>query len=119
MANSLYDRLGGFGAISSVVIRFYELILADESLEKYFYGVNMERLMDHQTRFLCGVMGGPHSYNGQDIKKAHAHLKISNEAFESVASHLVKALKDHDIGESDIQVIGDIVSSIKVNIVTV
>ncbi len=118
MSDTLYDRLGGFPAISSVVTRFYELILADDSLAPYFAGVDMGRLMDHQTKFLCGVTGGPQTYDGRDLKKAHAHMKITEKAFNSVAGHLVQALTEHDIPEADINIIVGVVGGAKGDVVT-
>ena len=116
MNESIYDRLGGFAAISSVVHRFYELILADDSLARYFANTDMERLIDHQTKFLCGVTGGPKTYEGQDLKKAHQHMRVTEGAFASVGGHLVAALQEHDVDEADIQAIVGVVVGAKADV---
>ena len=45
MAETLFDKYGGFTTFSTVVSNFYQKILDSEQLAGYFDGVNMERLM--------------------------------------------------------------------------
>ena len=39
--------------------------------------------------FIVMVLGGPHNYTGRDMRTAHAHLKVTEEAFNAVGGHVV------------------------------
>ena len=49
---SLFDKLGGFSAVSKVVGEFYDEAEQHPVTAPYFEGLNMESLMDHQVKFL-------------------------------------------------------------------
>lgn len=49
MSETLYDRLGGRDAIAAVVDRFYDRMLADETVAHFFEDVDMQRQRAHQT----------------------------------------------------------------------
>lgn len=115
---TIYDRVGGFATIASVVSLFYELVMADASLAPYFGGANMERLIDHQTRLLCGVTGGPASYSDADLQQAHARLRITAQAFEKVSEHLVAAFVEHQFTRDDIDAVVAVVQHWRPLIVT-
>lgn len=89
-----YELVGGAPAITAVVDRFYELVLADDRLRGFFDGVEMVRLKRHQVALVSQVMGGPVVYAGRDLRAAHAGMGISHEDFAAVAAHLVAALTD-------------------------
>jgi methyl-accepting chemotaxis protein len=90
---SLYERLGGKGAIHAAVEQFYERVLADPELRPFFAKTNVKWLKTRQAQFLTQALGGPALYQGQDMKKAHAHLAIEARHFERVAGHLVGTLR--------------------------
>ena len=54
----LYDRLGGQDAISKVVDVFYEKVLADETVNKFFEETDMEKQRRHQSLFISWALGG-------------------------------------------------------------
>jgi hemoglobin len=110
--------VGGFATIASVVSRFYELVLADCSLAHYFGGVNMERLIDHQTRLLCGVTGGPATFSDASLLQAHARLRVTTQAFDNVIEHLVEALAEHSFGVEDVDAIVVVLQRLRPVIVT-
>lgn len=69
MTESMYDKYGGFDTVSKIVHGLYEKIAASEILQPYFVGADMQRLTNHQTLFFSGIMGGPVSYEGNQLKK--------------------------------------------------
>lgn len=111
MSESLYDKYGGFASVSAIVGDFYERLLRSESLGKYFDSVDMTRLMDHQTKFLCMVLGGPDNYEGRTLVKAHTGLNITEEAFGEVAGHLKDSLSQAGVEGADIDTIIGVVAS--------
>ena len=89
---SLYEQLGGAGSIAAVVDDFYRRVMADDALAAVFAGVDMDRLLRHQTRFLSFALGGPNQYAGRSMRAAHAGLGITLAQFAAVAAHLSAAL---------------------------
>ena len=117
MSDTLFEKYGGFATIGDVVHSFYEKIMDTESLEHYFWDVDMNRLMAHQTDFLAMVLGGPSNYSGRSLKEAHRHLKITVEDFLTVAELLEEALEEAGMEDQDIEMVIGIVASTKDDIV--
>lgn len=90
---TLYERLGGQEAIDAVVEEFYDHVLADEQLQPYFEAIDTDELRTHQKEFLRYVTDGVEDYEGPSMHAAHAHLDITAEAFDRVATHLDASLR--------------------------
>lgn len=43
------------------------------------------------------ISGGPHNYEGLDMKTAHQKFKIGKKEFDSTWNHLEHSLKDHQV----------------------
>lgn len=117
-AASDYDRIGGAPAVSAVVHRFYELILADAQLAPFFASVDMARLKRHQVLLISQVMGGPADYAGRELQQAHAGLDISSADFERVVTHLVAALQEAGVGPDIIGRVGAALAGTEKDVVT-
>jgi hemoglobin len=113
MARTLFERYGGFARISRIVSAFYDKILESDVTRPYFDGVDMKRLVDHQTKFISHLMGGPASYTNDQLERAHAHLRISEEAFLEMAALLRETLEDFDFARADVDLILDGIMSRK------
>ena len=118
MATSLFDKYGGFGTVSKIVREFYRQILQSPTLKPYFHGANMERIIDHQTKFIAHVLGGPAEYTGRELGAAHARLKITGEAFAEVAAILQETLEDAGMEPADVAAVMGIVAGARGNVVT-
>lgn len=102
MARTIFERYGGFASVSRVVSSFYNAVLDDPMLASYFAGVDMARLMDHQTKFIATIMGGPASYSNEHLARVHERHHITDEAFDRSALLLRETLEDHGMDETDI-----------------
>jgi len=102
MAESLFKRYGGFAIVSRIVSDFYSRVLADDNLRPYFAGVEMPRQIDHQTKFVAYLMGGPASFTDEHLERVHRHLAIDEESFEELVVVFRETLEDHDLDETDI-----------------
>ncbi|MBC8159461.1 MAG: group 1 truncated hemoglobin [Alphaproteobacteria bacterium] len=105
MARTIFERYGGFAKISRVVSDFYENMLDEPIVAKYFDNVDMRRLMDHQTKFIAQLTGGPVSYSDEALQRVHAHLSIDNTAFNAMARILCETLEDFDFAQDDVDAI--------------
>lgn len=118
MARSIFDRYGGFAKISRVVMAFYDKILDSPVTSPYFDHTDMRRLIDHQTRFVSSVMGGPASYTNDHLERVHARLGVTEDAFMEMTLLLRETLEDFDFADEDIQTVIDDIMSRKNYIVT-
>lgn len=94
---SIYDDLGGFDTIKQVVERMYEHILADERLAPYFDESNVESLINHQSRFIAMIAGGPDYHD--HIAETHAHMNLRDEHFDAVLAYFHTALAEHGVAD--------------------
>lgn len=92
-ADTLYEKLGGRGAVAAVVDIFYDRVLADPALAPVFAGVDMNRMQRHQVMFVSAATGGPQPDVPFDLAAAHAGLAITDAQFDHVAAHLVASLR--------------------------
>ena len=74
---TMFEKYGGFAAVSRIVSAFYDQVLDVPELAKYFKGTDMRRLIDHQTKFIASVMGGPASYSAEQLERVHANMAIT------------------------------------------
>jgi len=99
---SLFDRIGGEGAVDAAVDVFYRKVLADDRVNKFFEGVDMEKQAGKQKAFLTMAFGGPNSYTGEDMRKGHAHLVeqgMNASHFDVIMEHLGATLKELGVAD--------------------
>lgn len=102
MAKTLFEKYGGFSAFRKIVSAFYDEVLDSPTLQKYFADVDMRRLIEHQTKFVTFVAGGPAHISDEQLATAHRGLGISREEFDETLEIFIAALEDHDIEPEDI-----------------
>lgn len=55
VVSSLFEKYGGFAAISKIVMDFYGRVLDSDEIGHFFDDVEMGRQIDHQTKFIAQV----------------------------------------------------------------
>ncbi len=102
MAQTMFERYGGFVTVSRIVSAFYDKVMDSPDLAGYFAGIDMKRLIDHQTKFIAALMGGPISYTNDHLERVHAHLKIEAAHFDEAVAILRETFEDFEMDETDI-----------------
>ena len=103
--NNIYEAIGGQPAVEAAVNRFYERVTVDPQLAHFFAGMDLRGLKVHQAAFLGQAIGGPQTYSGAGMQRAHAHLRIEQRHFDAVAGHLVGTLEDLSVPDHLIEAI--------------
>lgn len=103
----MFERYGGFAQVSKLVMALYDKILDSDIAGPYFDGVDIRRLIDHQTKFVSQVMGGPATYTNEQLQQLHAHLDITDDAFAEVMMLFEETLEDFDFQADDVAFIMD------------
>ena len=114
---TMFERYGGFATVSKVVLTFYDKAIDSDIIGKYFENVDMPALIDHQTKFVSQVMGGPASYTDDMLERVHTPLKINGAAFDEMVSLLEDTLDEFDVEEADMDVILDEIRTRRAHIV--
>ena len=102
MDQTLYEKYGGFGTVSKVVMRLYDKLLDDDDVGPFFDDVDMPRLIDHQTKFVASLMGGPASFSDGHIERAHKGMQIHDLHFDRLKELITETLNEFGVEEADI-----------------
>ncbi|MGB9094322.1 MAG: group 1 truncated hemoglobin [Gallionella sp.] len=100
MKMSLYEEIGGEGAVNAAVDIFYRKVLRDDRIKRFFDGVDMDKQAAKQKAFLTMAFGGPHHYSGEDMRKGHAHLVakgLNDSHFDAVMENLGATLTELNV----------------------
>jgi hemoglobin len=97
---SLFDRLGGEGAVNAAVDIFYRKVLGDDRINKFFDGVDIQKQAAKQKAFLTFAFGGPNNYSGTDMRTAHARMVqagLNDSHFDAVMEHLGATMQELNV----------------------
>ena len=111
--SSLYERLGGEGAVDAAVDIFYRKVLADERISHFFDTVDMDRQRAKQKAFLTYAFGGPNAYSGKDMRTAHAKMHLTEVHFDAVMENLGATLVELNVPAEMIGEAAAIAASVK------
>ncbi|GAA4706885.1 group I truncated hemoglobin [Brevibacillus fulvus] len=100
---TIYEKYGGEGTIAKVVDSFYDLVLADETVNHFFEHTDMEKQRRHQTKFISYALGGPNQYTGQAMAKVHEGMNLQPVHFDAILKHLRTALAHFGVEAADIE----------------
>ncbi len=97
---------------------FYEMALDSDQIGDYFADVDMPRLIDHQTKFIASLLGGPVSFSDDRLAHVHKHLGIGHADFDEMGALLTDALAEHGLAAEDIRAVMSEIESRRSIIVT-
>lgn len=103
-AKTLYERMGGYDAISGIVEDLLNQLHDDPAFKRFGGG----RADDSQARTkqlikdqFCWLADGPCVYTGRDMKTAHAGLEVTTQEWESMAQKLQASLEKFKVAEPE------------------
>lgn len=100
---SLFERVGGFAKVRLIVSEFYDKMLDSDRIRPYFENVDIRRLMDHQTKFVSALMGGPASFTNDHLRRAHVGMGITPGEVEEMAAIFRETLEDFDLPDVEVE----------------
>ena len=117
---TLYERLGGYDAISAVADDLLPRLQADPQLGRFWQsrgadGVRREKQL--LVDFLCSSAGGPLYYTGRDMKTSHKGMKISERDWSAFLGHLNATLGAFKVPQAERDEVVGFVQSTKPDIV--
>lgn len=109
---SVFDKIGGRGAVHLVVEQFYDKVMSDPLLVPFFDNADMQVQRGKMKAFLMMALGGPIKFTGKDLRHAHVHLVkagLADEHFDKVAVHLDDVLEQNGVSMSIRETIATVV----------
>ena len=119
MERSLYERLGGGGAITAVVDDFRDRCGGDSRINAKFARTDMARLTAMLVDQVSEATGGPATYTGRDMKTAHADMGVTAGEFNALVEDLVATLNKFGVGKAEQDELLGILGPLKSDIVEV
>ena len=117
---TLYERLGGYDAISAVTKDLMIRVKADPQLGRFYQyrgedGIQREEQL--LVDFLCSSAGGPMYYTGRDMKTLHIGMRISESDWSALLGHLNATLEAFQVPQAERDDVVAFVQSTKQDIV--
>ncbi len=101
---SLYERLGGYDAISAVVDVFLTKVWEDPVVGRFFVGMGTDtrnQLRQKNKNLMCATTGGPCEIINRPLDQAHIGLGITDKEFDIVAGHLGTTLQEFKVPQKE------------------
>lgn len=102
---TLFEKYGGFSNVSKIVLAFYNTLLDSDEIGPFFDDIDMSKMVDHQTKFIASLLGGPASYSDNQMRQLHAHLDITDAHFDELKLVLSDTLEDHGFEAVDVEAV--------------
>ena len=98
---SLYERLGGLEAITSVVDSFVGRCAGDDRINGKFERTDVPRLKKMLVDQVCEATGGPCTYTGRDMRTTHDGMAVTAGEFDALVEDLVLTLGEFDVPRAE------------------
>lgn len=119
---TLYERLGGYDAVSAVVDDFAAKLFADPVVGARFFGMSddsREGFRQKNKNLVCNVTGGPCKVISRSAAQTHGGLGIKASEFDIVAQHLADTLNQFNVPKQEHEELMVIIGSLRPDIVEV
>lgn len=114
---SLYQRLGGKDALIAVVNELWSVVSADQRINGRFSRTKPDVFGSQLVDFLCQAAGGPCQYKGQDMKRAHAGMQLSEAEFIALAEDTVTVLDKFKVPAGEKNEVMGLLGSLKGDVI--
>ena len=100
-AATLFERLGGRGAIEAVVNDFVGRTTTDPRIKERFFNTDAAHLEAMLVEQVCQATGGPCAYSGRDMRTTHGGMELVEEEWNALVEDLVAALDTFSVPERE------------------
>ena len=98
---TLYERLGGLDAITSVIDDFVGRCAADDRINGKFARTDIARLKRMLVDQVCMASGGPCTYQGRSMRETHDGMAVTGGEFDALVEDLVATLNQLGVGKRE------------------
>jgi hemoglobin len=116
---SLFDRLGGEGAVSAVIDDFVGRAAADGRINAKFARTDVPRLKAKLVEQVTAASGGPATYTGRGMRETHDGMGVTAGEFDALVADLVATLDAFSVPAAEQQELLGILGPLRSDIVEV
>ena len=121
-SKSLYERLGNADGIEKIVDDIVDAHSKNPAISKRFIHMmedpeRMARIKKFNRQFIGAGTGGPETYEGMDMPKAHKGMNISEGEFLHVVDDIMFAMGKNNVDDQSKNEVLAILYSLKSQIV--
>jgi len=119
---TLYQRLGGYDKITSLLTDFHIRLKNDIQLGRFWKYRSIdgkERELQLLVDFVCSHTGGPVHYSGRDMPTSHIGMMISESDWKIFIRLLKESMKKYDIKGDEEKEVLSFMDSLKSSMVEV
>lgn len=113
---TLFERIGGEAAVNAAVDIFYDKVLSDYRINRYFGKTDMTKQAQHLKAFMTLAFGGPDRYTGRSLRDSHARLVsmgLNDMHYDCVMEHLGATLQELNVPDAIISEAAALVESVR------
>jgi len=113
---SLYERIGGEAAVNAAVDLFYDKVIDDYRINRFFEKTDMSKQAAHLKAFMAVAFGGPNEYTGRSLRDGHARLVklgLNDSHFDAVMEDLGATLTELNVPAELISEAAALVESVR------
>ena len=113
---TLYERLGGYDAISAVANDLLPRLRSDPQLGRFWAHRGEDGVMREKQLlidFLCASAGGPVYYRGRNMELTHTGMRISESDWSLFLSHAAATLAKFHVPQAEQSEVVAFVQSLK------
>jgi hemoglobin len=119
MPATLYDRLGGQGAITAVVDSFVAIVAKDARINRKFAKSDIGRVKAMLVEQVCSASGGPCTYTGRSMKDTHRDMGVTEGEFNALVEDLSTTLTAFNVQKTEQDELLGALGTMKADIVEV
>ncbi len=103
---TLFDKYGGVPGVRNIVREFHLRFIAKPTLNRYFDGIDPQKLIQHHAELISFAMGRPApTFDQKKMPEQHHPRGITPSAFEAVINILRQVMLDANVEGKDIAMI--------------
>ena len=99
--DALYRAFGQKAGLQALMEDFFDRLKADARTAPFFKDTNRANLVEQLTDQLCQLSGGPCTYKGAPMDKAHRDLDIAKRDFNALVEVLQQSMDAKGIAFAD------------------
>jgi len=97
--DTAYERIGGEERLRAIIADFVDRVFDDVMIGFHFRHADRARIEEMEFQHAAEHLGGPFTYEGRPLRKAHAPHRIMGGQFERRKKILSDVLVAHEVPE--------------------
>lgn len=95
-----YESIGGWDGVEAIIRDFIGRVYDDVIIGFFFWSIDKERLIRREAELASVHLGGPETYSGRAVHKAHARHPINRGQFRRRLYLLEQTLDAHSVPDA-------------------